>query len=136
MKKSAKIIIAILIVIIGLAVIFIAVNNKNDSMDDNISSQTQITINVFDKENTEIYNKNIETEEIYLSEVLDDLEDLDVIMEDSDYGKYITSILGIAEGDNYYWSYYINDKYASVGVSNCEIEENVVYSFRIEYYEY
>ena len=42
MKKSAKIIIAILIVIIGLAVIFIAVNNKNDSMDDNISSQTQI----------------------------------------------------------------------------------------------
>lgn len=136
MKKSAKIIIAILIVIIGLAVIFIAVNNKNDSMDDNISSQTQITINVFDKENAEIYNKNIETEEIYLSEVLDDLEDLDVIMEDSDYGKYITSILGIAEGDNYYWSYYINDKYASVGVSNCEIEENVVYSFRIEYYEY
>ena len=136
MKKSAKIIIAILIVIIGLAVIFIAVNNKNDSMDDNISSQTQITINVFDKENAEIYNKNIETEEIYLSEVLDDLEDLDVIMEDSDYGKYITSILGIAEGDNYYWSYYINDKYASVGVSDCEIEENVVYSFRIEYYEY
>lgn len=136
MKKSAKIIIAILIVIIVLAVIFIAVNNKNDSMDDNMSSQTQITINVFDKENTEIYNETIETEEIYLSEVLDNLEDLDVIMVDSDYGKYITSILGISEGDNYYWSYYINDEYASVGVSNCEIEENAVYSFRIESYEY
>ena len=53
-------------------------------------------------------------------------------MEDSQYGKYITSILGIEEGDSYYWSYYINDEYASIGVSSCEIEENSVYSFKIE----
>lgn len=57
-------------------------------------------------------------------------------MEDSEYGKYITSILGIEQGDNYYWSYYINNEYANVGVSNCEIEQDKIYTFKIEKFEY
>ena len=137
MNKKSRIIIAIIIgivVILGTA-IYINVS-KNGHTENNISQKTQIIINVFDKENTEIYNKTIETEENYLVDVLETIEDLDIVMEDSQYGKYITSILGIEEGDSYYWSYYINDEYASVGVSSCEIEENSVYSFKIEKYEY
>ena len=120
--------------ILGVA-IYINVS-KNGYTENNISQKTQIIINVFDKENTEIYNKTIETEENYLADVLETIEDLDIVMEDSQYGKYITSILGIEEGDSYYWSYCINDEYASIGVSSCEIEENAIYSFKIEKYEY
>ena len=56
-------------------------------------------------------------------------------MEDGKYGKFITSILGIEQGDNYYWSYYINDEYANVGVSSCEVEQNKMYTFKIEKFE-
>ena len=117
------------------AVIYINVNEKS-SLENSTGNSMQISIKVFDKENVEIYNKTIDTEEKYLADVLETLDELDIIMEDSQYGKYITSILGITEGDNYYWSYYINGEYASVGISNCEIEENSVYSFKIEKYEY
>ena len=137
MNKKSRIIIAIIIAIVMILGVAIYINvSKNGYTENNISQKTQIIINVFDKENTEIYNKTIETEENYLVDVLETIEDLDIVMEDSQYGKYITSILGIAEEDSYYWSYYINDEYASVGVSSCEIEENSVYSFKIEKYEY
>ena len=137
MNKKSKFIVAVIIVLIMAlgAVIYINVNEKN-SLEDSTGNSMQISIKVFDKENVEIYNKTIDTEEKYLADVLETLDDLDIIMEDSQYGKYITSILEITEGDNYYWSYYINDEYASVGVSNCEIEENSIYSFKIEKYEY
>ena len=137
MNKKSKIIVAVIIVLIMAlgAVIYINVNEKN-SLENSTGNSMQISIKVFDKENVEIYNKTIDTEEKYLADVLETLDELDIIMEDSQYGKYITSILGITEGDNYYWSYYINGEYASVGISNCEIEENSVYSFKIEKYEY
>ena len=34
-----------------------------------------------------------------------------------------------------YWSYYIDEEYAEVGVSNCEIKEGSTYKFVYEYYE-
>ena len=102
---------------------------------ENLNNTIQITVSVFDKESNQIYNKNIETNKKYLSEVLEDNKDLNVKMEDGKYGKFITSILGIEQGDNYYWSYYINDEYANVGVSSCEVEQNKMYTFKIEKFE-
>ena len=137
MSKKNKIIIAIIIVTIMILGTLIYINiSKNNSTKNNINQKNQIVINVFDRENKEIYNNSIETEKNYLSDVLETLKDLNIVMADGQYGKYISSILGITEGDNYYWSYYINGKYANVGVSSCEIEENSVYSFKIEKYEY
>jgi len=137
MNKKSRIIIVITIAIVMILGVAIYINvSKNGYTENNISQKAQIIINVFDKENTEIYNKTIATEEKYLADVLETIEDLDIVMEDSQYGKYITSILGIEEGDSYYWSYYINNEYASIGVSSCEIEENSIYSFKIEKYVY
>ena len=64
------------------------------------------------------------------------MDNLNIQMQDSEYGKYITSILDINEGDGYYWSYYINNEYASIGISNCEIVDDATYSFKIEKFEY
>jgi len=133
MKKKSIIISTIaVLIIVGLSFFAISksINNKKDN------NLVKITISVFDKDNKEIYNKGIETEEKYLAGVLEKTKDLEVKMEDSEYGKYITSILGIEQGDNYYWSYYINDEYANVGVSNCGVESNKVYTFKFEKFEY
>ena len=111
--------------------IFISASNKTDKVDENMIS---ININVYDKEAKEIYNQEISTNEKYLSEAIKDIEDLNVITVDSEYGEYITSILDISEGDNYYWSYYINDEYAQVGISSCEVEDGKTYTFKIERY--
>lgn len=111
--------------------IFISACNKTDKVDENMIS---ININVYDKEAKEIYNQEISTNEKYLSEAIKDIEDLNVITVDSEYGEYITSILDISEGDNYYWNYYINDEYAQVGISSCEVVDGTTYTFRIERY--
>ena len=111
--------------------IFISACNKTDKVDENMIS---ININVYDKEAKEIYNQEISTNEKYLSEAIKAIEDLNVITVDSEYGEYITSILDISEGDNYYWNYYINDEYAQVGISSCEVEDGKTYTFKIERY--
>lgn len=111
--------------------IFISACNKTDKVNEDMIS---ININVYDKEAKEIYNQEISTNEKYLSEAIKDIEDLNVITVDSEYGEYITSILDISEGDNYYWSYYINDEYAQVGISSCEVEDGKTYTFKIERY--
>lgn len=111
--------------------IFISACNKTDKVNEDMIS---ININVYDKEAKEIYNQEISTNEKYLSEAIKDIEDLNVITVDSEYGEYITSILDISEGDNYYWNYYINDEYAQVGISSCKVEDGKTYTFKIERY--
>lgn len=130
MKKKILIVSVILfIVIIVGGILFI--NYKKDYQ----KTKIEITINVSNKDNNNIYNKSIETEKTYLIEVLRGLEDLNIITEPSQYGEYITSIMGIEQGDNYYWSYYINNQYATTGVSNCKIENGKTYNFKIEKFE-
>lgn len=132
MKKKILIVSIILIIIVIVAIGGIVVNNY---VRDHQKSKLDITISVFDKENINIYNKDIETEKIYLIDVLKDLKDLNMITEETEYGEYITSIMNIEQGDNYYWSYYIDDQYATVGVSNCKIENGKTYNFKIEKFE-
>ena len=119
------------VILLFAMLIFISACNKTDKVDENMIS---ININVYDKEAKEIYNQEISTNEKYLSEAIKDIEDLNVITVDSEYGEYITSILDISEGDNYYWNYYINDEYAQVGISSCEVEDGKTYTFKIERY--
>lgn len=126
----------VLVITITIAIVATIgiIGNKTNS---NIANtKVNVTINVFDKENSNIYNKSIETNKEYLLEILNDTEELNVVTEDSQYGAYITSIMGIEQGDNYYWSYYIDGEYASVGVSNCEVEDGKTYDFKIEKFEY
>lgn len=135
MKKTNKILIGVVsvvaIILVTCGVIFI--NNKNP--EENVTGKN-ITIGVYDKEGNSVYNKSLNTDKQYLIEVLEENKDLEIKAEDSQYGKYITSIKGIEQGDNYYWSYYIDGEYAEVGVSSCEIENDKTYDFKIEKFEY
>lgn len=127
-----KVLFSIVIVFIALAIICGVVCINYNSSDESSNNMKEISVLIYDKDSKEIFNEKINTEEQYLSNALEKVENLDIQMQDSEYGKYITSIQGISEGDNYYWSYYINEEYATVGVSNCEIQDGYKYSFKIE----
>ena len=125
--------IVLLVAIIALGVIAFKNSNGNEDL---TKVEKNITISVFDKENKSIYNENMKTEAIYLIDALEESIGLDIEKEDSAYGAYITSINGISQGDNFYWSYYIDDEYANVGVSSCKIEDGKTYKFKIEEFNY
>lgn len=119
------------VVFLFIMLIFISACNNTEDVNKDL---TTITVNVYDKEANEIYNEEISTNEEYLSDVLKNIDELNVITVDSQYGEYVTSILEISEGDNYYWSYYIDDEYAQVGISSCKVEDGKTYTFKIERY--
>lgn len=127
-KKTGVILVIAIILVIG--VVAAVSNNSNKNVND--ENKKTITISVFNKENENIYKEKVNTDKQYLIEVLEENKGLDVKAEGSQYGKYITSIKGIEQGDNYYWSYYIDGQYAEVGVSSCEIESGKTYDFKIE----
>ena len=131
MKKRILIIVGIILFLIIIIGGIILSNYKKEYS----KSISEITINVYNKDNNIIYNKNVKTEKLYLIEALKDHDDLNLITEPSQYGEYIISIMGIEQGDNYYWSYYVNEQYATTGVSNCKIEDGDKYDFKIEKFE-
>lgn len=128
-KKILIIISVIIIVIVGCAIYMIKNNYKEDI-------QKQIIISVYNKENQNIYKENINTKKEHLIEVLKEIEELKIVTENSEYGEYINSIMEIEQGDNFYWTYYINDEYATTGVSNCKIQSEKEYKFKIEEIKY
>lgn len=127
-KVLFGIIVALIAIVIICGVVCINYNNSDESS----NNMKELSVLIYDKDSKEIFNEKINTDEQYLINALEKIENLDLQMQDSEYGKYITSIQGISEGDNYYWSYYINEEYATVGVSNCEIQDGYKYSFKIE----
>lgn len=135
-KNARKIVISIIIAIVVVISVFAIIKNIQKTNPVKDEQQKTIIISVHDKENKNIFKEEIETNKTYLIDVLEENKDLKVITEDSQYGKYITSIMGIKQEDDYYWSYYIDEQYAITGVSECEIEENKHYSFKIEKFEY
>lgn len=122
-----------LFLIICLIIPLVGCNKKNN---DNITnSSKKIQIIVYDETEKVIYKEKKDTEKSILLDVLKSLEDLDIETETGDYGEYIISINDKKQENNYYWNYYINGEYASIGVSSYKIKENDVYTFKLEKFE-
>lgn len=106
------------------------------SCSNTVESNIRIAINDYEK--NEIYNQEIKTEKTKLIDVLEEL-DIDLKCESGQYGAYITSIKGLEQKEDdkgvYYWSYYVDDTYATTGVSACNVEDGKKYTFNYEYYE-
>lgn len=125
-----------IIVLLFLFLLFGCAKTKNNT-ESNIKN---ITITIINNDETELLNKNVLTDEKYLIDVLKKDEEFGLEYEDGKYGAYIISLMGIEQkNDNdgaYYWAYYVNDEYASTGVSNCEIKDGANYKFVYEFYDY
>ena len=116
--------------------IFLAMLMLLISCSNTVESNINIVINDYEK--NVLFDEEIKTEKTKLIDVLEEL-DIDLEYEDGQYGAYITSIKGVdqKEDDNgvYYWCYYVDDTYATTGVSACYIEDGKKYTFNYEYFE-
>ncbi len=65
-----------------------------------------INITIIDEiNNKELFKGSIETNYELLADALENNEELKVVMEDSEYGKYITSMMDVTATDTNYWVY-------------------------------
>lgn len=65
-----------------------------------------INITIIDEiNNKELFKGSIETNYELLADALENNEELKVVMEDSEYGEYITSMMDVAATDTNYWVY-------------------------------
>ncbi len=122
-----------LAIVVGVAIIIIrcSVVDKQQEIE-NLDSLLDLSVSVHDKSGDLIYDKEFQTTEKFLVDALKSLEDLDLVIQDDKYGAYVTSIKGIEQGDNYYWTYYVNDEYASSGISSYEVKNDDKILFKIE----
>lgn len=135
-KKRVVILAISILVILVLTVVGYNMINNQENSEETINQTKNITINIYGKDEAGIiFTKNIEAQEEYLVDVINNNSDINIVLETGPYGAYITSIMNIEQGDGYYWMYYVNNNYASEGISNCKVEENAIYDFKIEKYQ-
>lgn len=133
MKKN---LLVLLLVILMPLFILTGCNKENNN--DSISQNT-IKIIIENEKKEELYNKEVSTDKTTLLDVLKENNEISLKYEDGSYGAYITSLMGIDQKTEgkvmYYWSYYIDEKYAEEGVSTCKITDGSAYKFVYEKYE-
>ena len=130
MKSVKKLILVVLIVLIGITLSG-CVNQAEETSNNGIN----IGIMVYDKDENIVYEKEMTTTAKILLEALKEIDDLRLETEDSQYGAFITSINGIGQANDYYWNYYVNGAYATVGVSSCEIKNDDKFEICLEKFE-
>ena len=94
--------------------------------------ETEFTFTVTDVEGAESCFL-INTDETIVGEALEELGLIEG--EPGPYGLYVNTVNGITvdyDTDGKYWAFYTNGEYATGGVDATEIEEGVVYSFKVE----
>ena len=137
MKKSTKIIIAVIaavVVIAAFAGIYFAFGPKT------AEGAKAITVEVVDN-NGEKATYETRTDAEYLRqalEELDDATDFAIAGDESEYGLYITTVNGVTADfnvDGAYWSVYVNGEYGMYGVDTQPVADGDTYSLVYEKYE-
>ena len=136
MKKSTKIILAVLaaVIVIGaLAGVYAAFGPKA------VKGSKAITVEVVDNTG-EKATYETRTDAEFLRQALEELADAtDFAIEgdESDYGLYITSVNGVVADysvDCSYWSIYVNGEYGMNGVDTQPVADGDTYSLIYETY--
>jgi len=125
-----KIFLATLFIFIAFTVS--ACSNQQEEIKDNLFN---IEVKVYDKDENIVYERKTTTTFEILLEALENIDDLILETEDSQFGAFITSINGIIQEGNYFWNYYVNGDYATLGVSSYKINNNDIFEFRLEAFE-
>lgn len=124
----------LVIIIIGMAMIRNNDNNETSANTDNtnttITEEVSVSTTIDSGETTNTYDKTLATDSTAL-DVLNLIADEDNIVlgtSTTDFGVLINSIDTIGEDteDGKYWSFYVNDEMASVGVADYTVNDNDV----------
>lgn len=99
------------------------------------TSDGSITVTILDVDGVQLASKELD---FFVGDTLVEVleaSDLDFELTDSTYGKYVSNIYNVTLSSNQYWTYYINDEYATVGISDQELVDGDVYEFQIIVFE-
>ncbi|KAB1439593.1 DUF4430 domain-containing protein [Candidatus Galacturonibacter soehngenii] len=151
MTKYIKSILPIMLLILNLFAITACSNVRSDTekpsetlpsksveqdtkktLDEQKNDEIEITLSIYNMENEAIYSENIKTETKNLLEVMSNIEELKLVTEDSEGGKFIVSIMDISYDYGQYWECYINGEELLENISLYEIKNNDVIEFRYE----
>ena len=119
-----------LTILVIVAVLLVGCNSESYN-----EEEKTIGVVVYDNEGVLVYENNLVTDETNLLELLRAIPELELETESSQFGEFITSIKGIAQSDNYFWNYYINGEYATVGVGSYSLRDNDRIEFRLLRFE-
>ena len=124
---------AIILCIICFALVYVRFSPRTDA-----NAQKAYTLDVSDGiKNIRYYGK---TDSLYLSGLLDELNNSDGFEYESSsgaYGMYITSVNGIKadDGKKTYWAIYVNGEFGQHGADSQPVNDGDAYALKLERYE-
>lgn len=130
MKKKLMGIVFVVVLVLGLGFIYAEFSEKP------VEGSKSITIEVIDNaEKSVIYE--LKTDAKYLSDAMDEIEELTYDGENSTYGFTVYSVNGITADyntDGAYWSFYVNEDYCNYGIDEQPVNDQD--KFKIVYTKY
>ena len=127
-KLAAVIIAAVLIVLLALVYVL----NRPAAA----RGTKSVTIEVVDNAGTTASYETA-TDAEYLAEVFEEIPDLTVEGDQSDYGLYITTVNGLTadyDADGAYWAIYVNGEYGNYGADQQPVTDGDVYTLEYTVY--
>ena len=132
-KPELIAVIASVIVAIVMAIVYFAAVAPKP-----VQGEKTVTLNIVYAENEYSYSLSTDAETVEdLLKEYNDVYDLQVVIEESEWGAFITSMKGVAQDEvnGYYYTYTLNDGYAN-GISIQTIADGDVLEFEYLYTEY
>ena len=129
-SKALKVVLAVAVVLVIIAGMLFLYSKFSPKP---VVGAKAITVDVVDDAGT-LTEYSLNTDAEFLKQALEEIEDLEIIGEDSDYGFMVTAVNGLQavyDVDGAYWSFYVNDTYCEYGVDAQPVYDGD--AFKIEY---
>ncbi len=127
-KKIVFGVIALVAILALMAGIYLGFKPKT------VEGAKSITIEVIDN-NQEMTSYKVQTDSLYLRQVMEETEGLTFTGTEGDYGIMIESVNGVTADfnkDGAYWSFYVNGGYCTYGIDTQPVEDGDVFQIKYE----
>ena len=134
-KKITAKIVAAVVIVLALIAGFLCIYMLNRPK--STPGAKSVTVEIVDN-NQESTTYLVNTDAEYARQALEEIEDLSIEGDESEYGLMITTINGLYadyEADGAYWAFYVNGEYANYGVDSQPIADGDILSLKYTVYE-
>lgn len=123
--KTKKIIGIALVIVLAVAMIFAYVNFREQTAEGNKTVTIEVTA-----QNKAVTTYTVNTDALYLKEVMEEADGLTFSGTEGPYGVMITEVNGEVADYNTngaYWAFYVNGEYCNYGIDEQSVEDGDVF---------
>ncbi len=123
--KTKKIIGIALVIVLAVAMIFAYVNFREQTAEGNKTVTIEVTA-----QNKAVTTYTVNTDALYLKEVMEEADGLTFSGTEGPYGVMITEVNGEVADYNTngaYWAFYVNGEYCNYGIDEQPVEDGDVF---------